>query len=179
MIVLANEGEFENAIQSDRPVLVEFYKGGCPTCAALEPKLNKLAGEYQDCVTFARFELMKPYFIVTAPAIQDKYGIYFYPTVIVFVQGVEFQRWVMDQKVEDYRRGLDDVLGGAMPTTTPATTISATRPSTTAASRPPSVPATTRPSTTVAPVPAGTTAPTTAAARPSSPSSSQTSDGSR
>ena len=64
---LQNIDEFaEQVLLSDKPVLVEFYKGGCPTCLGLEAGLNKLAKEYEGRVEFARFELMPPIFVVTS-----------------------------------------------------------------------------------------------------------------
>ena len=111
---LESSAEFnQQVLQSDRPALVDFYKGGCPTCLALEPTLNTLQDEYQDRATFASFEIMKPYFAVTNPELKKKYSIKSYPTVILFLGGQERERWVLDYDIEDYREGLDAALGGA------------------------------------------------------------------
>jgi len=37
----------------------------------------------------------------------------FVPTVLLFVKGKEVQRWFSDYNINNYRRGLDGVLGTA------------------------------------------------------------------
>ncbi len=95
-------------LASDRPVLVEFYKAGCPTCAALEPGLDQLAQEYQGSVVFAKFKAFEWYFGVPAAEIKDRYDIWWTPTVILFVNGQERHRWVGDYLLDDYRKVLDE-----------------------------------------------------------------------
>jgi thioredoxin-like negative regulator of GroEL len=92
--------------------VVDFYKGGCPTCLLLDGTMNKLADEYKGRAVVARFELMKPYFAVTAPGLKAKYDISLFPTVVLFVNGEERHRWVMEYKIDKYRSVLRDVLGG-------------------------------------------------------------------
>ncbi len=99
-------------LEADKPVLVDFYKGGCPTCVALEPTFKKLSKEYEDRVVFASFELMKPYFAVTSAPVKEQYDIRFYPTVVLFVDGQEQERWALHYDIKDYRRSLDAALAG-------------------------------------------------------------------
>ncbi len=100
----------QQVLEADKPVLVDFYKGGCPTCVALEPTFKKLSKEYEDRVVFASFELMKPYFAVTSAPVKEQYDIRFYPTVVLFVDGQEQERWALHYDIDDYRRSLDQAL---------------------------------------------------------------------
>ncbi|MCE5327802.1 MAG: thioredoxin family protein [Planctomycetaceae bacterium] len=100
---------------ADKPVLVEFYKAGCPTCLALEPGLDQLAQEYQGRVIFAQFKVYEWYFGQPAPEIKDRYDIWWTPTVILFVKGQERHRWVGDYVLDDYRNVLNEVAGAAGP----------------------------------------------------------------
>jgi thiol-disulfide isomerase/thioredoxin len=93
-----------------RPVMVVFYKGGCPTCLVLYPVLKCLAEEYGDRVLFYNFEIMKAYFKITAKAVKKQYHISFFPTVVLFVGGEERKRWVLKYRAASYRRTLDKVL---------------------------------------------------------------------
>jgi thioredoxin-like negative regulator of GroEL len=61
-------------------------------------------------VVFARFELMRPYFVMTSYDIKDKYQIVAFPTVLMFVNGQEVHRWAMVYDLNDYRMNIDAVL---------------------------------------------------------------------
>jgi thiol-disulfide isomerase/thioredoxin len=112
LLQIEDQDDFDRKIsQSEIPVLVEFYKGGCPTCVALEPKLGKLAREYQDRVIFARFQLMTPFFVVKAPELKERYKVSYFPTAILFVDGQEKKRWVLDYNLDKYREVLDETVG--------------------------------------------------------------------
>jgi thiol-disulfide isomerase/thioredoxin len=108
---IKDEADFEERVlRAARPVMVVFYKGGCPTCLVLYPVLKCLAEEYGDRVLFASFEIMKPYFVVTAKAVKKRYRIAYFPTVVLFVGGQERKRWVLRYRAASYRRTLDKVL---------------------------------------------------------------------
>jgi len=110
---IEGEAEFQQVVlEADRPALVDFYKGGCPTCGLAEGTLNQLADEYGDRVVFAGFEVMTAAFQVPSPAIKVRYDIRFFPTVILFVDGQEYKRWILEYGIDNYRKVLDEVLAG-------------------------------------------------------------------
>ena len=102
---------YKQVLQADQPVLVEFYKGGCPTCGLLEPTLNQLFDEYNGRMKFISFEMMRAYFAVSCPEVQKKQRIAYYPTVILYVRGEEKKRWIIDYGIERYREVLMEVVG--------------------------------------------------------------------
>ena len=107
---IKNLEDFEqHVIYSDQPVLLEFYKGGCPTCITLEPSLARLAEEFQGRVAFVRFELMTPIFVVRYPELKDQYDVSYFPTVILFVDGQEKKRWILNYDIDSYREALNEV----------------------------------------------------------------------
>ena len=107
---ISTDREFQQLVlRADQPVMVEFYKGACPTCVALEPMMGQLADEYRGRVRFVRFELMKPYFEVTSDAIKHRYDIQVFPTEVLFVGGKEAARWPMDYDMDAYRSILNRV----------------------------------------------------------------------
>jgi thioredoxin 1 len=111
---VTNEAEFdEQVLKADKPVLVAFFKGGCATCLFLDPCMDRLAEDYDGRVSFAKFELMRFWFEVTCPAIQKRHRIGFFPTVVLFVEGKEKKRWIIDYSGDAYRKVLDEVVGPA------------------------------------------------------------------
>src|ERR1035437_3975044 len=54
MTPIGNAAEFQEVLKADRPVLVDFYKGGCPTCILLGPTMDKLVEEYKGRVIVAK-----------------------------------------------------------------------------------------------------------------------------
>lgn len=96
---------------SPQPLMVDFYKGGCLACAALEDTYGKLAQEYDGKVVFIRHMLMAPTFMASSPELVQKYGVISYPTVILFVGGQERQRWIYDLNTNNYRPAINAAIG--------------------------------------------------------------------
>ncbi|MCY2928860.1 MAG: thioredoxin family protein [Planctomycetota bacterium] len=112
---LADAAQFKQvALQGGKPVLVDFYKGGCPTCIPLDGMMAALGEEYKDRVVFARFMLMTPFFAVTSPELEATYGISTYPVVILFVNGRETWRFLRDYNMNDYRKAIDEALAAPL-----------------------------------------------------------------
>jgi thioredoxin 1 len=97
----------QEVLASPQPVLLAIYKGGCATCVALDPVLEQLNEEYKGRAVVAKFMLMTFFFQNTSPELREKYDIQFYPTVLLFVNGQEKQRWVISYKADGYREHLD------------------------------------------------------------------------
>lgn len=108
---LRTTAEFEQVVlRGDKPVLVNFYKGGCPTCIPVDGIMDTLAGEYKGRILIAKFMLMQPYSAVTSPELKEKYDISYYPVVILFVNGRETCRFFRNYHIEEYRKAMDDIL---------------------------------------------------------------------
>jgi thioredoxin-like negative regulator of GroEL len=109
---LTGAEEFRDLIaRADRPVMMVFNKTGCPTCVLLRPRLERLAEEYQGRVLFARYKHVSAWMKVTSWRILKEFGVYFVPTVILFVDGQERERWVLHYGIDSYRKALDEALG--------------------------------------------------------------------
>jgi thioredoxin 1 len=117
---VASEEEFaEYVLKADRPVLVEFYKGGCVSCLFIDPCMDQLAGEYDDRVIFTKFELENFWSKITCPPLWKRYRVALFPTVILFVNGQERKRWVVNYNGDSYRQVLDEVTRPPAATKTP------------------------------------------------------------
>jgi thioredoxin-like negative regulator of GroEL len=102
-------------LKAERPVVVEFAKGGCVWCTFLNASMDALVDEYDGRVTFARFELIDMWHHVLSDRLWRRYRVSIFPTVILFVGGQETHRWVADYGAGNYRAVLDTVAGPPAP----------------------------------------------------------------
>jgi len=68
-------------LQSDRPVLVDFWAPWCGPCNSIGPVVEKLAEAYGDQIRFTRCN------VDYNPKTPDKYGIKGIPTLMFFKGG--------------------------------------------------------------------------------------------
>lgn len=77
-----NDAEFENEVlQSDSPVLVDFWAEWCGPCKALSPLLDEVAGEMDGKIKVVKVNIEE------APEAPTKYGVRGVPTLMIFKNG--------------------------------------------------------------------------------------------
>ncbi len=71
-------GTFEELIDSDKPVLIDFFATWCGPCKAMSPALQQLADEMGEKVKVVKIDIDKN------KVLQKKYNVSSVPTVMIF-----------------------------------------------------------------------------------------------
>lgn len=84
-----SDNELEDRIlQSEAPLLVDFWAEWCGPCRALTPVLEELGDDYADRVTIAKVNVDEN------PEASARYGVRSIPTLVLFQNGEEKERLV-------------------------------------------------------------------------------------
>ncbi len=104
VLQLSQDDFNREVVESDRPVLVDFWANWCQPCHMLAPIVEQLADEYAGRITVAK---------VDTDANRDlslEYAINSLPTLLLFKDGEVVERFVGVRTKAEYTAALDAVL---------------------------------------------------------------------
>ncbi|MBD0372723.1 MAG: thioredoxin [Pyrinomonadaceae bacterium] len=97
-----SDSSFEkDVLQSDQPVLVDFWAAWCAPCRMLAPTVEAVAEKYAGNARVVKLNVDEN------PAISQRYGIKGIPTLILFKGGKEEERVVGATSKEAISRMID------------------------------------------------------------------------
>jgi thioredoxin 1 len=103
-IVELNDANFESeVINSDIPVLVDFWAEWCMPCRMLAPTIDQLAEEYEGRVKVGKVNTDE------SRNVSVEYGITAIPTVILFKGGAVERKFVGLAPKDQFKAALDAV----------------------------------------------------------------------
>jgi len=93
-------------LQSQAPVLVDFWADWCMPCKALGPTIDEIATEYVGKVKVGKMDTEKNR---ETPV---KYNIQAIPSILLFKDGEVVQKFVGLTAKKDFKAALDSIIGG-------------------------------------------------------------------
>ena len=105
VLELTDDNFETEVVNSDKPVLVDFWAEWCMPCRMLAPTIDELAQEYQGKVKVGKLD---------TDANRDvsmKFNISAIPTVILFKGGQVVHKFVGVTPKQDFKAELDKVAG--------------------------------------------------------------------
>ena len=77
---------FSDLINSDKPILVDFFATWCGPCKSLAPVLKEVKGEFGDSISIIKIDVDKN------QALASQYQVRGVPTMVLFKKGKQLWR---------------------------------------------------------------------------------------
>jgi thioredoxin 1 len=104
-VVTITDAEFESSVlQSDKPVILDFWAEWCQPCKMLSPTVEAIADEYEEKIKVGKLN------VDDNPNVATKYGIRGIPTLLFFKGGEVVQQMVGVKSKAEIKKVIDENL---------------------------------------------------------------------
>ena len=104
-VVVVSDAEFDSTVlESDKPVILDFWAEWCQPCKVLSPTVEEIAGEYEDTIKVGKLN------VDDNPNTATKYGIRGIPTLLFFKGGKVVQQMVGVKSKAEIKKVIDEDL---------------------------------------------------------------------
>ncbi|MGI6368534.1 MAG: thioredoxin [Anaerolineae bacterium] len=107
IVTVTDASYAQDVLQSDTPVLVDFWAAWCGPCRMIAPIVEELANEYAGRLKVAKVNTDEN------PGTPSSLGIRGIPTLLFYVNGQEADRVVGVRPKDELKRKVDRILEGA------------------------------------------------------------------
>ena len=104
MIKNLTQDNFQQEINGQNPIIVDFWASWCGPCRMISPVIDALSEEYEGKITVGKVNVDEQ------NALAAQFGIASIPTVIIFKDGKEAKRMIGVHDADDYRDEIDRVI---------------------------------------------------------------------
>jgi thioredoxin 1 len=104
-VLTLTDATFEKEVlQSDTPVVVDFWAEWCQPCQMVGPVIDSLAAEYAGKIKVGKMNVDEN---VQAPS---NYGVMSIPNIIIFKGGKPVKNWVGVQSKDTFKKGIEEAI---------------------------------------------------------------------
>ncbi|HCJ10669.1 MAG TPA: thioredoxin [Clostridiales bacterium] len=104
LLTVTDDSFDREVLESDIPVLVDFWAPWCGPCRMIAPVVEELAKDYEGRLSVAKVNVDEN------PATAQRYQVMGIPTLILFKNGQAVERFVGYMPKEDLERKIDALL---------------------------------------------------------------------
>lgn len=100
-----NSDKWNDVLESNRPVLVDFWAQWCGPCRIVAPVLEEISGEYQDKIDFVKVNVDQN------SELSSRYNVFSIPTIAIFNKGQIVAQQIGASTKESYKKMIEKIIG--------------------------------------------------------------------